>query len=72
MIMIWVFWLQQINSRINQREEYPMSLINTAVKPFNATAYKMANSLKYLKKICSVSRVLLSCRLHFCLPDRIG
>lgn len=48
--MIWVFWLQQINSRINQREEYSMSLINTAVKPFNATAYKNGQFIEVSEK----------------------
>lgn len=50
MIMIWVFWLQQINSRINQREESSMSLINTAVKPFNATAYKNGQFIEVSEK----------------------
>jgi peroxiredoxin (alkyl hydroperoxide reductase subunit C) len=48
--MIWVFWLQQINSRINQREESSMSLINTAVKPFNATAYKNGQFIEVSEK----------------------
>lgn len=47
---IWVFWLQQINSRINQREESSMSLINTAVKPFNATAYKNGQFIEVSEK----------------------
>ncbi len=50
MIMVWIFWLQQINSRINQREEYSMSLINTAVKPFNATAYKNGQFIEVSEK----------------------
>jgi len=50
MIMVWIFWLQQINSRINQREESSMSLINTAVKPFNATAYKNGQFIEVSEK----------------------
>lgn len=50
MMMIWLFWLQQINSRINQREEYSMSLINTAVKPFSATAYKNGQFIEVSEK----------------------
>lgn len=49
-MVIWVFWLQQINSRINQREEYSMSLINTAVKPFSATAYKNGQFIEVSEK----------------------
>ena len=50
MLMIWVFWLQQISNCRNQQEEYPMSLINTAVKPFNATAYKNGQFIEVSEK----------------------
>jgi peroxiredoxin (alkyl hydroperoxide reductase subunit C) len=50
MLMICVFWLQQISNCRNQQEEYPMSLIDTAVKPFSATAYKNGQFIEVSEK----------------------